>query len=438
MTHISKIRGREIIDSRGEPSIEVDVYTTDGFLGRAAAPSGSSTGSEEAKEKRDGDNRFNGKGVLQAVKSVLDEIEPALIGKSVFNQTSLDEILIDLDGTPDKSRLGGNTLVATSVALAKAAAANKNIPLYKYINQGYINQGISQFLLPCPMLNIINGGRHAVGSLDIQEFMVVPAGFETFAQAIRAGSEIFQALKHLLRQKGMIIGLGDEGGFSTQLESNKDSLEIIVDAIEMAKYKPGDQCFIALDIAATELLDKTSQRYNFYRENLLMSSSELLQIYRNWVADYPIISIEDGFAEYDWPSWQQMVSVLGKQIQIVGDDLFTTNPRLITKGIEQNVANAILIKPNQIGTLTETINATQLGQKSNWGTVVSHRSGETEDTSIVDLSIGLGTGQIKTGAPSRGERVAKYNQILRIEQELGSSATYGGIRSYEKYISAKL
>ena len=433
MTNINKIIGREIIDSRGEPSIEIDVYTTDGFLGRAGAPSGASTGSEEAKERRDGGSRFDGKGVLEAVASVSDEIEPALVGKSVFKQAYLDEILIDLDGTPDKSRLGGNTLVATSLAIAKAAAANKNIPLYKYINQD-----TPKYILPCPMLNIINGGRHAVDSVDIQEFMIVPAGFETFAEALRAGSEIFQRLKNLLRQRGMVIGLGDEGGFSTQLKSNKDALEIIVDAIEMAEYQPGKQCFIALDIAATELLDKTSRQYNFYRENLLMSSSELLQIYRNWVANYPIISIEDGFAEYDWSSWGKMVSVLGRQIQIVGDDLFTTNPILISKGIEQNVANAILIKPNQIGTLTETINATQLGQKSNWGTVVSHRSGETEDTSIVDLAIGLGTGQIKTGAPSRGERVAKYNQILRIEQELDSSAIYGGIQSYEKYISAKL
>ena len=433
MTHITKVTGREIIDSRGEPTIEVDVYTSNGFSGRAAAASGSSTGSEEAKEKRDGGGRFNGKGVLQAVQAVTDEIEPALIEKSVFDQDYLDEILIDLDGTPDKSRLGGNTLVATSLAIAQAGAASKNIPLFKYLNQGS-----SQFLLPCPMLNIINGGRHAMDSVDVQEFMVVPSGFETFAEALRAGSEIFQSLKKLLRAKGMIIGLGDEGGFSTQLKSNKDALEIIVDAIAMAKYQPGKQCFIALDVAATELLEPASNNYKFHRENSVMSPSELLRTYRSWVSNYPIISIEDGFSEYDWTSWKHMVGELGSQIQIVGDDLFTTNPELIAKGIEENIANAVLIKPNQIGTLTETINATREGQKSNWGTIVSHRSGETEDTSIVDLAIGLKAGQIKTGAPSRGERVSKYNRLLRIEEDLGSSAIYGGFQSYDKYDSAKL
>ena len=433
MTHITKVVGREVIDSRGEPTIEVDVYTSDGSMGRAAAPSGSSTGSREAKEKRDGGDRFNGKGVLQAVQVVRAEIEPALIGKSVFAQDNLDELLIALDGTSDKSRLGGNTLVATSLAIAKAGAASKNIPLFRYLNQDS-----SQFLLPCPMLNIINGGRHAIDSVDVQEFMVVPVGFETFAEALQAGSEIFQALKSLLRNKGMIIGLGDEGGFSTQLKSNKDALEIIVDAIIMAKYKPGEQCFIALDVAATELLEGEANNYRFHRENMLMSSSELLETYHSWVSNYPIISIEDGFSEYDWDTWGKMVADLGKQIQIVGDDLFTTNPELIAKGIEKNVANAVLIKPNQIGTLTETIKATLTGQKSNWGTILSHRSGETEDTSIVDLAIGLKAGQIKTGAPSRGERVAKYNKLLRIEQDLGSSAIYGGFQTYEKYNSAKV
>ena len=430
MTHITKVVGREIIDSRGEPTIEVDVYTSDGSLGRAAAPSGSSTGSREAKEKRDGDGRFHGKGVLKAVSSVTDEIEPAIIGKSVFEQNYLDEILINIDGTADKSRLGGNTLVATSLAIAKAGAVSKSVPLFKYLNQDS-----SKFLLPCPMLNIINGGRHAIDSVDVQEFMIVPAGFQTFAEALRAGSEIFQALKSLLRDEGMIIGLGDEGGFSTKLKSNKDALEIIVDAITMAKYKPGEQCFIALDVAATELLDGEANNYRFYRENLLMSSAELLETYRSWVSNYPIISIEDGFSEYDWASWAEMVEALGNQIQIVGDDLFTTNPDLIAKGIEENVANAVLIKPNQIGTLTQTIKATRAGQNSNWGTILSHRSAETEDTSIVDLAIGLNAGQIKTGAPSRGERVSKYNKLLRIEQDLGPSAIYSGFQAYEKYDS---
>ena len=430
MSQITKIVGREIIDSRGEPTIEVDVYTSDGSLGRAAAPSGSSTGSKEAKEKRDGDGRFYGKGVLKAVKTVADEIEPAIVDKSVFDQVYLDEILINIDGTQDKSRLGGNTLVAISLAIAKAGAASKSMPLFKYLNQD-----ISKFLLPCPMLNIINGGRHAVDSVDVQEFMVVPAGFQTFAEALRAGAEIFQALKVLLRDKGMIIGLGDEGGFSTQLDSNKDALEVIVDAIEKANYKPGKQCFIALDVAATELLEGESNRYKFHREDLLMEPSQLLNTYRDWVFNYPIISIEDGFSEYDWDSWGSMVRDLGGKIQIVGDDLFTTNPKLIDKGIKQNVANAVLIKPNQIGTLTETINAVRAGQKSNWGTILSHRSGETEDTSIVDLAIGLNAGQIKTGAPSRGERVSKYNKLLRIEQDLGQSAIYSGFQAYQKYDS---
>ncbi len=430
MSQITKIVGREIIDSRGEPTIEVDVYTSDGSLGRAAAPSGSSTGSKEAKEKRDGDGRFYGKGVLKAVKTVADEIEPAIVDKSVFDQVYLDEMLISIDGTQDKSRLGGNTLVAISLAIAKAGAASKSMPLFKYLNQD-----ISKFLLPCPMLNIINGGRHAVDSVDVQEFMVVPAGFQTFAEALRAGAEIFQALKVLLRDKGMIIGLGDEGGFSTQLDSNKDALEVIVDAIEKANYKPGKQCFIALDVAATELLEGESNRYKFHREDLLMEPSQLLNTYRDWVSNYPIISIEDGFSEYDWDSWGSMVRDLGGKIQIVGDDLFTTNPKLIDKGIKQNVANAVLIKPNQIGTLTETINAVRAGQKSNWGTILSHRSGETEDTSIVDLAIGLNAGQIKTGAPSRGERVSKYNKLLRIEQDLGQSAIYSGFQAYQKYDS---
>ncbi len=430
MSQITKIVGREIIDSRGEPTIEVDVYTSDGSLGRAAAPSGSSTGSKEAKEKRDRDGRFYGKGVLKAVKTVADEIEPAIVDKSVFDQVYLDEILISIDGTQDKSRLGGNTLVAISLAIAKAGAASKSMPLFKYLNQD-----ISKFLLPCPMLNIINGGRHAVDSVDVQEFMVVPAGFQTFAEALRAGAEIFQALKVLLRDKGMIIGLGDEGGFSTQLDSNKDALEVIVDAIEKANYKPGKQCFIALDVAATELLEGESNRYKFHREDLLMEPSQLLNTYRDWVSNYPIISIEDGFSEYDWDSWGSMVRDLGGKIQIVGDDLFTTNPKLIDKGIKQNVANAVLIKPNQIGTLTETINAVRAGQKSNWGTILSHRSGETEDTSIVDLAIGLNAGQIKTGAPSRGERVSKYNKLLRIEQDLGQSAIYSGFQAYQKYDS---
>ena len=430
MSQITKIVGREIIDSRGEPTVEVDVYTSDGSLGRAAAPSGSSTGSKEAKEKRDRDGRFYGKGVLKAVKTVADEIEPAIVDKSVFDQVYLDEILISIDGTHDKSRLGGNTLVAISLAIAKAAAASKSMPLFKYLNQD-----ISKFLLPCPMLNIINGGRHAVDSVDVQEFMVVPAGFQTFAEALRAGAEIFQALKVLLRDKGMIIGLGDEGGFSTQLDSNKDALEVIVDAIEKANYKPGKQCFIALDVAATELLEGESNRYKFHREDLLMEPSQLLNTYRDWVSNYPIISIEDGFSEYDWDSWGSMVRDLGGKIQIVGDDLFTTNPKLIDKGIKQNVANAVLIKPNQIGTLTETINAVRAGQKSNWGTILSHRSGETEDTSIVDLAIGLNAGQIKTGAPSRGERVSKYNELLRIEQDLGQSAIYSGFQAYQKYDS---
>tara|TARA_B100001750_G_C15464390_1_gene576168 strand:- start:239 stop:1537 length:1299 start_codon:yes stop_codon:yes gene_type:complete len=430
LSQITKIVGREIIDSRGEPTIEVDVYTSDGSLGRAAAPSGSSTGSKEAKEKRDRDGRFYGKGVLKAVKTVADEIEPAIVDKSVFDQVYLDEILISIDGTQDKSRLGGNTLVAISLAIAKAGAASKSMPLFKYLNQD-----ISKFLLPCPMLNIINGGRHAVDSVDVQEFMVVPAGFQTFAEALRAGAEIFQALKVLLRDKGMIIGLGDEGGFSTQLDSNKDALEVIVDAIEKANYKPGKQCFIALDVAATELLEGESNRYKFHREDLLMEPSQLLNTYRDWVSNYPIISIEDGFSEYDWDSWGSMVRDLGGKIQIVGDDLFTTNPKLIDKGIKQNVANAVLIKPNQIGTLTETINAVRAGQKSNWGTILSHRSGETEDTSIVDLAIGLNAGQIKTGAPSRGERVSKYNKLLRIEQDLGQSAIYSGFQAYQKYDS---
>ena len=427
MSAIAGVTARELLDSRGNPTVEVDIVTSDGVMGRASVPSGASTGASEAVELRDGDpTRFGGLGVLRAIDNIRREIAPALIGRSVFDQAALDELLIGLDGTPNKSRLGANAVIGVSVANARAAAAAKGVALYRYIANG------DPLTLPVPMFNILNGGRHADNSTDIQEFMVVPAGFETFSQALQAGVEIFHALKQLLTDEGFATNVGDEGGFAPSLPSNREAVELAVWAIERAGYAPGKQCFIALDVAASELIAEDG-RYSLEREGVVLSPKELIERYERWTAEYPIVSIEDGMAEDDWAGWTEMTSRLGDAVQLVGDDLYATNPELIRRGIDRTASNAVLIKLNQIGTVTETLEAVRIARSAGWGTVVSHRSGETEDSTVADLAVATAAGQIKAGAPSRGERTAKYNRLLRIEEELGHSASFAGPRVYEAY-----
>ncbi|MCK4274691.1 MAG: phosphopyruvate hydratase, partial [Dehalococcoidales bacterium] len=408
MSTIENVKAMEILDSRGNPTLEVEVELYDGTLGRAAVPSGASTGKYEAVELRDGDkSRYGGKGVLKAVANVNDSIAGVIIGMSAAEQAEIDHALIELDGTPDKSRLGANAILGTSLAVAHAVANQLDMPLYRYLG------GVSTYTLPVPMMNILNGGRHAANSTDLQEFMVMPAGARSFGQALQMGAEVYHALKKVLKDKGLDTNVGDEGGFAPSLPSNREAVEAILAAIESAGYKPGKDCYIALDPASSEFYE--NGKYVLAREGKTLTPAEMVDYYVKWAAEYPIISIEDGMAEDDWEGWQLITRKLGDKVQLVGDDLYVTNVKRLTRGISQKASNSILIKLNQIGTLTETIDAIRIAQQAGWTAVVSHRSGETEDTTIADLSVGLNTGQIKTGAPCRSERTAKYNRLLRIE-----------------------
>ncbi len=430
MSTIREITAREILDSRGRPTVEVEVVLSDGVRGLASVPSGASTGASEALELRDGDaERFRGQGVLRAVENVSLSLGPEVLGTAVNDQEALDRRLIDLDGTVDKSGLGGNAILGVSLAAARAAAESAGRHLYTHL------AGDEMVSLPVPMLNILNGGRHAQNSTDFQEFMVVPAGFETFARALRAGVEVYHALRELLSAKGLGTGVGDEGGFAPSLRSNNDAVEFLLAAIEKAGYEPGEECFIALDVAASEFFIQENGTYSLALEDAVLTPEELIARYADWVDRYPIVSIEDGMAEEDWDGWRAMTERLGGRVQLVGDDLFTTNPTRIEKGLWLDAANAVLIKPNQIGTVTETLQAMELTRNAGWGMVVSHRSGETEDTFISDLAVGTSAGQIKAGAPARGERTAKYNRLLRIEEELGDRARFTGLAVYERFVA---
>jgi enolase len=428
MTEIVEIKAREILDSRGNPTVEADVFLSDGSFGRAAVPSGASTGENEAVELRDGDkSRYMGKGVLKAVANVENEIEPALLGYDATDQGSLDKRMIELDGTPTKARLGANAILAVSLASARAAADALYIPLYRYLG------GVHANILPVPMMNIINGGAHADNCVDPQEFMIVPHGAATFADAIRYGSEVFHNLKAVLKKRGYATSVGDEGGFAPNLKSNEEAVEVIVEAIQKAGYKPGEDVSIALDPAASEFYDQDKKKYVFKKSDKReLSSDEMIAFWADWVAKYPIISIEDGMAEFDWDGWKKMTDTLGKKIQLIGDDIFVTNPAILAKGIEKGIANSILIKVNQIGTLTETLDAMRMASNAGYTNVVSHRSGETEDTFIADLVVATGAGQIKTGSASRTDRLCKYNQLIRIEQELGANAIFAGRKAFKQ------
>ena len=418
--NITAIKGRQILDSRGNPTVEADVLLEDGSLGRAAVPSGASTGMHEAVELRDDDkSKFGGKGVLKAVANINTEIAQALIGKDASQQQEIDQIMIDLDGTPNKGRLGANAILAVSLAAAKAAAASAKKPFYEYLGT---LAGTSSYSLPMPMMNVINGGQHAAGSTDIQEFMIIPTGAATFSDAIRMGSEIFQQLKKVLHDKGYATTVGDEGGYAPHVKNgNAEALELISEAVKNAGYELGKDIVLALDVAASELYK--DGKYYLETENKELTSEEMVTWYQELCEKFPIVSIEDGLAENDWDGWKKLTEVLGSKLQLVGDDLLVTNTEFLKRGIEEKAGNAILIKLNQIGTLTETINAIALASQSNWNAIVSHRSGETEDTSIAHLVVGLATGQIKTGSLSRTDRVAKYNELMRIEEQLGSTAT---------------
>jgi enolase len=429
MAIIENIIGREILDSRGNPTIEVDVVLKDGAIGTSAAPSGASTGEFEAHELRDNNPLdFHGKGVSQAVALIKNIIGKELIGLESTKQEDIDQTLIDIDGTPNKSKLGANTMLAVSLATSQATAISKKTPLYKHLGNN-----AEKYTIPVPLLNIINGGRHASDSTDIQEFMIIPANFHSFYESIKAGSEVYHHLNDLLKSKGLNTNVGDEGGFAPKLQSNESALELIINAIEKAGYKPGLDFFIGLDVAASEIYNNKTGDYNLNIEKTTVSTDELIIKYSDWVKQYPIISIEDGLNENDWNGWVTLTKKLGDKCQLVGDDLFTTNTSRIKKGLKEKAANSVLIKPNQIGTLTETLDAIEYAKNGSWGTIISHRSGETEHTFISDLAVGTNAGQIKSGAPARGERTAKYNQILRIEQQLGSKSYFGGLNIYEKY-----
>ena len=420
MAAIEGVSAREILDSRGNPTVKVDVRLSDGTMGHAAVPSGASTGTHEALELRDGDkDRFGGMGVLRAVKNVEEEIESALIGMSCQEQAAIDERMIELDGTQKRSRLGANAILGVSLAVAHAAANFLELPFYRYIG------GEEACTLPVPMMNILNGGKHATDATDFQEFMIVPLGTQSFALALRMCSEIYQALKGVLRSKGLSTNVGDEGGFAPSLSSNKEAVELVLAAIEAAGYKPGADCFIALDPAASEFFE--DDKYILARERLSLSSAEMVDYYVKLVSEYPIISIEDGMAEDDWDGWKMLMDKMGGKVQLVGDDLYVTNVKRLSRGIKERASNSILIKLNQVGTLTETIEAIEMAQQAKWTAVVSHRSGETEDVTIADLAVAKNTGFIKAGAPCRSERVAKYNRLLQIEEELGERARYPGM-----------
>jgi enolase len=419
MSTIVDIRGRQILDSRGNPTVEVDVTLSDGSTGTAAVPSGASTGAHEANELRDGDkSRWMGKGVSKAVANVNDVIADELVGMDALEQVAIDRRLIDLDGTPNKKNLGANAILGVSLATAHAAARFCELPLFRYLG------GSNARLLPAPMMNILNGGQHADNNVDVQEFMVMPLGFDSFGEALRCGAEVFHNLKKVLQDKGMNTAVGDEGGFAPDLAANADAFGVILTAIEHAGYKPGEQVFIALDPASSEFYDSKTKKYTF--DGKQIDSGQMVDIWAAWCEKYPICSIEDGCAEDDWDGWKLLTERLGNRVQLVGDDIFVTNVEIFQRGINQGIANSILIKVNQIGTLTETIDAIQLAHRSGYSSVTSHRSGETEDSTIADLAVALGTGQIKTGSASRSDRMAKYNQLLRIEEILGDTAMYGG------------
>ena len=417
---IEAVVAREILDSRGNPTVEVDIELEDGTIGRAAVPSGASTGKHEAHELRDkaDKHRYKGKGVLKAVEAVNNEIGPELIGLEVYDQLTIDQTMIDLDGTHNKSRLGANAILGCSLACAHAAADAHGLPLYRYVG------GVGAKYLPAPMMNIVNGGAHANNGVDVQEFMVMPLGFDSFHEALRAGVEIFHTLKEIVAKKGMSTAVGDEGGIAPNLGNNSTALDVIMQAIEAAGYKAGDQIKIALDVASTEFFDEEKQTYKF--EGKMISIEEMVDLLVGWANKYPICSIEDGCSEDDWKGWKLLTDKIGSKVQLVGDDLFVTNVKRLQEGIDKGVANSILVKVNQIGTLSETINAVELARRHSYTAVMSHRSGETEDTTIADLAVALGTGQIKTGSASRSDRIAKYNQLLRIEELLGEEAVYGG------------
>lgn len=421
MSYITDIHARQILDSRGNPTIEVDVFTSNGILGRAAVPSGASTGIHEAVELRDGDkSRYLGKGVLKAVENVNTIINEALQGEDVFDQKRLDRIMIDLDGTPNKSKLGANAILGTSLAIARAAAQEAGMSLYQYIG------GVGAVTMPVPMMNILNGGSHADNLIDIQEFMVMPFGASSFSEGLRWGTEVFHHLKNVLKEKGMSTNVGDEGGFAPSLGSNEEAIQVVIEAIEKAGFKPGVDMHIALDAASSEFYHADKGIYHFESTGADMTSEQMVDYWVNWCEKYPIISIEDGLAEDDWKGWKLATEKLGHKIQLVGDDLFVTNTQRLSRGIDEGIANSILIKVNQIGSLTETIEAVQMATRNGYTSVMSHRSGETEDNTIADLAVALNTGQIKTGSASRSDRMSKYNQLLRIEEELGDSAVYIG------------
>jgi len=423
MSLITDIRAREILDSRGNPTVEVEVSTASGGFGRAAVPSGASTGVHEAVELRDGDSsRFGGKGVLKAVQSVNDLLAPKLLGIDAVDQVAIDNLMLEIDGSPNKAKLGANAILGVSLAVARSAADLLGLPLYRYIG------GVSARTLPVPMMNILNGGKHAANSTDLQEFMVMPAGASSFAEGLRWGAEIYQNLKKVLASKSLNTNVGDEGGFAPSLGSNAMAVEVILEAIEKAGYRPGEDVWLALDPASSEIYE--DGKYNLAREGRVLDADEMVAFYADWVTKYPIISIEDGMAEDDWDGWVKLVAAVGDRVQIVGDDLLVTNVERVQKAIDLKAANSLLCKVNQIGTLTEAIAAVDMAHRAGWSSIVSHRSGETEDSMIADIVVGLNTGQIKTGAPCRSDRVAKYNQLLRIEEELGETAVYPGMGAF--------
>jgi enolase len=414
MNEITSCHAREILDSRGNPTIEVDITLANGAMGRAAVPSGASTGAHEAVELRDADKRYSGKGVRKAVANVNEIIAPEILGRQANDQVAIDQSLLEIDGTPNKGKLGANAILGVSLACAKAAALSAGLPLYRYVG------GSNAYRLPVPLMNVVNGGAHADNGIDVQEFMIVPCVQNKFSDSLRAGSEIFHALKKILNKKGLSTGVGDEGGFAPRLKNNREALELLMEAIEAAGYKAGQDIFLALDVAATELYDGGKYRW----EGGTLTSAELGQVYSSWMKSFPLVSIEDGFAEDDWAGWKAFTAAEGSKVQLVGDDLFVTNPERVARGINEGAANALLVKVNQIGSLSETCDAVGLAQRNRMRTIMSHRSGETEDAMIADLAVALGCQQIKTGSLCRGERTAKYNQLLRIEEELGSSAKY--------------
>lgn len=430
MTTIVDVYGREILDSRGNPTVEVEVELADGSIGRAAVPSGASTGAFEAVELRDGDKRrYLGKGVQKAVDNVNDEIAGEVVGLDALDQVTVDKVMIELDGTPNKAKLGANAILGVSLAVAKAAASSMGLPLYRYLG------GVNAKELPVPMMNILNGGKHADNSVDLQEFMIMPVGAESFKECLRWGAEVFHALKKVLKEKGYGTAVGDEGGYAPNLKSNEEALDMIMAAIEAAGFKPGQEIEIAMDPASTELWDSAKEKgeegkYYFWKSKIVKTSVEMVDFYAKLVENYPIISIEDGMAEEDWDGWKLLTERLGNRVQLVGDDLFVTNTERLSKGIQKSVANSILIKVNQIGTLTETLDAIEMAKRAGYTAIVSHRSGETEDTTISDIVVATNAGQIKTGAPSRTDRVAKYNQLLRIEDLLADEAIFAGRKAF--------